>query len=324
MNILVTGGAGYIGSFMTKKLIEEGHNVLVVDSLKRGHKEAVHNQAKLETGKIQDEAFINRVFKENKIESVIHFAGYISVPESMEKPALYFENNPFATLILLKTMINNGVKSIIFSSTAAVYGDPLEIPIKEDHPKTPTSVYGESKLMTEKILDWFSKVHDLNYVSLRYFNACGADLEGNLGELHNPETHIIPNALNAVLEDKEFSLYGTDWETRDGTCIRDYIHVNDLVESHLLVLNKITKEGGNLIYNVGTGIGHSNKEVIDMVKKVTGKDIKIRIEEKRRGDPKILIADSTKIRNDLGFTAKYSDLETIVKTVWLWHKNSSK
>ncbi len=324
MKILVTGGAGYIGSFMTKRLIESGHDVVVVDSLERGYKEAVDQKAKLEIGKIQDETFINRIFSENKFDTVIHFAGYISVSESMEKPELYFENNSFATLSLLNVMVKNGVKSIIFSSTAAVYGDPLEIPINEDHPNNPTSVYGESKLMTEKIINWFSKVYDLKYASLRYFNACGADPDGNLGEAHNPESHIIPNALDSILKNKEFILYGTDWETKDGTCVRDYIHVIDLVEAHILVLNKITSESRNYIYNVGTGSGYSNKEIMEAVEKVTGFKLSVKASKRREGDPKALVADPKKIQSELGFISKHSDLETIISSAWKWHKNNSK
>lgn len=320
MKILVTGGAGYIGSFMTKILIERGDEVVVVDSLERGHQEAVHKKAKLLIGNLLDKTFVFDVFSKNKFDAVIHFAGYISMEESMEKPQIYFENNVLGALNLLSEMYKNNSNNFIFSSTAGVYGNPISLPITEDHPKNPTNPYGESKLMVERILSWLQKIHGLSFASLRYFNACGAALDGTLGEDHQPETHIIPNALTAVLTNSEFILYGEDYQTPDKTCIRDYIHVLDLVEAHLLALEKIAEKKGGYFYNVGTGKGYSNKEVIAMVKKVTGIDFKVKTEVRRLGDADVLIADPAKINQELGLVPKYSDLETIIESAWQWHR----
>ena len=324
MKILVTGGAGYIGSFMIKRLLERGDEIIVLDNLSRGHKEAIDSKAKLVEVDILDEGFIDSFFKENKFDSILHFAGYISMAESMENPSIYFKNNVFGALRLIENAVKNKVGSFIFSSTAGVYGNPIKIPIPEDHATNPTNPYGESKLMVEKILSWYNKIYRLNFASLRYFNAAGASLDGQLGEKHNPETHIIPLAIKAALEGSEFSLYGNDYNTQDGTCIRDYIHVIDLVESHILVLQKLQKDNGGFFYNVGTGKGYSNREVLKMVKKVSGVDFKIKIFAKRPGDAEVLIADPARIKQELNFNPKYSDLETIVKTAWEWHNNNSK
>lgn len=332
MKVLVTGGAGYIGSFMTKALLDLGHVVIVADSLERGYKEAVDTRAKLIVGDVGDKKFIEQILQEG-FDAVIHFAGYISVGESMEMPEKYFQNNTFVSLQLLEGMRQAGIKNIIFSSTAAVYGNPVQSPITEDHQTKPTSVYGESKLMTEKMLRWYQEIYGINFVALRYFNACGAELDGSMGEGHNPETHIIPNAINAALKNESFGLFGNDYKTPDGTCIRDYIHVKDLVAAHMLAIQKLESErrlsAGNLpdgsqgqgfFYNVGTGIGFSNKEVIDMVKKVTGRDFSVSVEQRRDGDADTLVADATRIQKELGFSPRYSDLETIVKSAWEWHK----
>lgn len=320
MDILVTGGAGYIGSFMVKRLLEKNFNVSVIDNLERGDKNVIDSRAALLEGNILDKKFLNSAFSNHKFDLVIHFAGYISMKESMESPGLYFENNTFGALNILEAMRENNVGKFVFSSTAGVYGNPLKNLIPEDHQTIPTNAYGESKLMVEKILSWFNNIYGINYVALRYFNAAGASLDGDMGENHLPETHIIPNAINAALDSSEFVLYGEDYETPDGTCIRDYIHVIDLVEAHVLSIEKMEKEKGGFIYNVGTGKGSSNKEVIEAVKRVSGINFKVKIEGRRPGDANVLVADPKKIKEDLGFAPKYSDLETIVRTAWEWHK----
>jgi UDP-glucose 4-epimerase len=319
MKILVTGGAGYIGSFMTKNLLERGGEVVVVDSLERGHRQAVDSRAKLYVGNLLDREFVAKVFSENKFDGVINFAGFISMGESMENPYIYFQNNVFASLNVMEEMIKTGANNFIFSSTAGVYGNPVKLPIPEDHPKNPENPYGESKLMVEKIMAWYQKTHNLNCVALRYFNASGASLDGKLGENHSPESHIIPNIVSAILKGDSFKLFGTNYKTKDGTCVRDYIHVLDLVEAHVLAIEKLNKDKGMFIYNVGTGNGYSNKEVIEMVRKISGKDIKVEEIARRPGDADSLIADASKIKTELGFSPKYSDLETIVKTAWEWH-----
>lgn len=321
MNILVTGGAGYIGGFMTRRLLSENYQVVVVDNLERGHTIALDERAPFLQGSLLDKQFLKQIFSHYDFDAVIHFAGYISVSESFQKPSMYFINNLLATINLLDQMLESNVMNIIFSSTAAVYGNPFHIPIPEDHPKNPESPYGESKLMVERVLNWYQKINGLHYVSLRYFNAAGAALDGSIGEHHNPESHIIPNAINALITHKPFILYGTDYTTPDGTCVRDYIHVLDLVEAHMLALKKITEQEGGYVYNVGTGQGKSNKEVIDMVEKVSGRSLEVVYEKKRPGDAAILIADPTKIQKELGFTPQYSDLQTIVTTAWKWHSS---
>lgn len=320
MKILVTGGAGYIGSFMTKRLLDEGLSVVIIDNLSRGHKEAVDTRAVLRIGDILNKDFIKNIFQNQKFDAVIHFAGYISMAESVEKPSVYFENNVLGALNILEEMRKNSVSKIIFSSTAGVYGNPEKVPISEDHKTIPTNPYGESKLMVEKILSWYNKVYATNFVSLRYFNAAGGSRDGSMGEDHNPESHIIPNAINAALNNSEFVLYGDDYKTEDGTCIRDYIHVIDLIEAHLLAIKKLEREKGEFIYNVGTGKGNSNKEVIEMIKKISGINFKIKISDRRPGDADVLVADPRKINEELNFVPKYSDLETIVRTAWSWHK----
>ncbi|OGH14298.1 MAG: UDP-glucose 4-epimerase GalE [Candidatus Levybacteria bacterium RIFCSPHIGHO2_01_FULL_38_26] len=325
MRVLVTGGAGYIGSFMTKRLLDYGHEVVVFDSLERGYRNAVDTRAKFIQGDIKNPDSLEILFGSQAIDAVMHFAGYISVEESTKNPQMYHLNNTIGTENLLKAMIEFGqVDKFIFSSTAAVYGNPIKTPIPEDHPKNPTSPYGKSKLEVEEMLQIFGEEQRLNFVSLRYFNAAGAAVDASMGEAHEPETHIIPLGILAALKGTEFSLYGTDYNTPDGTCVRDYIHVIDLVEAHILALNYLDREKGGFFYNVGVGRGYSNKEVIDMIKKVSGKDLKVKVENRRAGDPQVLIADATRIQRELGFNPNVSDLETIVKTAFLWHQKSSK
>lgn len=324
MKVLVTGGAGYIGSFMTKSLLESSHTVTVADNLSRGVKEAVSSDAKLVVGDLRNKKFVEELFEGDSFDAVIHFAGLISMGESMREPGMYFEANILPAINLLEEMRKRNSNKFIFSSTAGVYGNPDEVPIPEDHPTRPTNPYGESKRMVERVLQWYMDIHGLSSVSLRYFNASGAALDGKMGENHNPETHLIPNAIKAALENTEFVLFGNDYQTPDGSCIRDYIHIVDLVDSHLRALQKLVEDKGAFVFNVGVGRGHSNKEVIAMVKRVSGVDFPVKFGERRPGDADQLIADPTRIQKELGFVPKYSDLETIVKTAWEWHKKNLK
>jgi len=323
MKILVTGGAGYIGSFTVKALKEKGFEVLVFDSLETGHKEAIPN-TKLYIGNLQtDFSLLGQIFKKEKPEAVIHFAAYIEVGESVENPQKYFMNNVGGTLNLLKAMINNNVLKLVFSSTAAVYGEPKKIPIDEDDHKDPTNPYGESKLMIEKILRWYSSAYNLSSVALRYFNAAGAALDGSIGQDYPKPTHLITRACEAALgKRKDFQIYGNDYDTPDGTCIRDYIHVIDLAEAHLSALEFLNKGNrGYHYYNVGTGRGYSVLEVVKIVKKISGVDFNSPIASRREGDPAGLVAKVEKIKKELGWQPKYSDLETIIRSAWEWHKN---
>lgn len=317
--ILVTGGAGYIGSFMVRGLLEKGYEVVVLDSLERGNPYVIPENVSFYKGKVGDRELLEKIAQENPFEAVIHFAGYISMKESMENPSLYFEQNTYQTLQFLENLKNLDKKYIIFSSTAGVYGNPERVPIHEDDRKDPTNPYGESKLMVERILYWYNKIYSVNYAVLRYFNACGASLDGSFGEKHTPETHIIPVALQALKEEKEFILYGTDYNTPDGTCVRDYVHVLDLVNAHMLALEKILNNPGGYTYNVGTGKGYSNREIVGMIEEVTGRKLNYGERERRPGDADELVADVTRIKDDLGFEPQYSDLKTIIETAWKWH-----
>lgn len=322
--ILITGGAGYIGSFMIKRLLDDGYSVLVADSLERGHKDTLDSRAHFKQGNLLDNNFIESLFSGQDIDAVMHFAAYIAVGESMANPGMYLKNNILSAINLLDEMKQYGVKKFIFSSTGTVYGSPKEIPMSENHPKDPENPYAESKFTVERILRWYQQIVGINYVALRYFNAAGGAIDGALGEDHDPETHLIPNVLRSMITDEPFILYGDDYETEDGTCIRDYIHVLDLVEAHMLALRKISTDSGGFIYNVGTGNGHSNKEVIDMAKKISELPIKIDIKSRREGDVAISVADPSLIMKELGFSPRYSDLETIIKTAWKWHSRKLK
>lgn len=318
---LVTGGAGYIGGFMTRRLLDEGHRVVVADNLKRGHRQAVDPRATLYVGDLRNTDTVAKLFdQEGQFDGVIHFAAFISMGESMQNPGLYFSNNIQSSLNIIDEMVKRGQNNFIFSSTAGVYGNPTKIPIPEDHPTTPENPYGQSKLMVEQMLSWYLKTQKLSYVSLRYFNAAGGALDGSMGEQHSPESHIIPNIIHAALEQRPFKLFGTDYKTHDGTCVRDYIHVLDLVTAHLLALDKLNTTHGGFVYNVGTGHGYSNKEVVEKVREVTAIDLTVEHTDRRPGDADILVADATKIQTELGFKPRYSDLETIIKTAWEWHK----
>jgi len=325
MKILVTGGAGFIGSHMVNELVKTNHEVVVYDSLIYGHKEALPQKCELITADLSDTEKIEEVLEEGFFDAVMHFAAFISMGESMENPKIYFHNNVVNTLNLLDIMTKFQVKKFIFSSSAGVYGNPVKVPIPEDHQTIPTNPYGEGKLMVEKILKWYDISYGLKYISLRYFNAAGASLEGNNGEDHDPETHIIPNAIKVALgKNPYFELYGNDYPTKDGTCIRDYIHVLDLVDAHLKSLDCLTSANKSNTFNIGTGHGYSNREILNMIKKVSGVDFKIEESLRRPGDANELVADSSKIKKELGWEPQYSDLETIVKTAWLWHKSHPK
>lgn len=318
MNILVNGGGGYIGSFMVKALCDRGDTVFVIDNFMKGYREAVDHRAKIMEGDLLDNLFVEEALATiDKLDAVINFAGLIEVGQSVDKPGLYFRTNIGSILNVLEAVKDRNVK-FIFSSTAAVYGAPEKVPIPEDHPKIPTNPYGESKLMIEHILSWYNKRYGLSYTALRYFNASGAALDGSMGERHNPETHILPCAIKALLSKKPFHLFGDDYKTPDGTCVRDYIHVLDLVQAHMLALDKMEEKAANQM-NVGTGHGYSNKEVLEMVEKVSGQKMEIIMDPRRPGDPDELVADASRIKDKLGFEPKYSDLETIVKSAYLWH-----
>lgn len=322
MNVLVCGGAGYIGSHTVYELIERGHSVVVVDSLIKGHKAAVHNEAKFYLGDIRDEEFMDRVFKENNIDAVIDFAAFSLVGESVNEPFKYYENNVYGTLKLLEAMERAGVKKIVFSSTAATYGEPENDIIVESDKTNPTNPYGETKLTVEKMLKWADNAYGIKFVALRYFNAAGAHISGKIGEDHSPETHLIPIILQTALGQREkMFIFGDDYDTPDGTCVRDYIHVTDLADAHIKALEKLFKTNESGIYNLGNGKGFSVKEVIEKAKKVTGKDFKVEIEARRNGDPSTLIASSEKAIKELGWKPKFNTLDKIIETAWNWHKD---
>lgn len=322
MSILVTGGAGYIGSHTVYKLIEEGRDVVIIDNLETGHIEAVHPKARFYKGDIRDKEFLNDVFSKEKIEAVIHFAANSLVGESMKNPLKYYDNNLYGTKVLLNSMIENNIKNIVFSSTAAVYGEPEKFPIEETDKTEPTNTYGETKLAMEKMFKWTEVAHGLKYVSLRYFNACGAHSSGEIGEAHNPETHLIPLILQVPNGKREsISIYGDNYNTKDGTCIRDYIHVTDLAKAHILAVDYLLAGNESNIFNLGNGKGFSVKEVIDVARKVTENEIPSIVAPKREGDPAVLIASSNKAKEILGWKPEHDSLEEIISSAWKWHKN---
>lgn len=322
MSVLVCGGAGYIGSHTVSELLDRGEDVVVADNLQKGHKEAVLG-GKLMIGDLRDSDFLDRVFSENKIDSVIQFAADSLVGESVEDPLKYYNNNVVSTLSLLSKMKQYGVDKIVFSSTAATYGEPQNIPIMETDPTIPTNPYGQTKLAVEKALKWCYEAYDIKYTALRYFNAAGAHISGRIGEDHSPETHLIPIILQAALGQRDsITIFGDDYNTEDGTCVRDYIHVTDLADAHILALDKMRADGKSNIYNLGNGNGFSVKEVVDITRKVTGVDIKAELGERRPGDPAILVASSEKAKKELNWKPKYNDLGTIIETAWKWHKEN--
>ncbi|MFD0870001.1 UDP-glucose 4-epimerase [Chlamydia abortus] len=320
MAVLVTGGAGYIGSHTVAELIDAKEEVVVVDNLSQGHRQALLG-GKLYVGDIRDADFMETVFKENDIESVIHFAAYSLVGESMQNPAKYYDNNVYGTQRLLEIMKKYGTKRIVFSSTAATYGEPQTVPIEETAPTQPTNTYGETKLSMEKMMKWFDAAHGIKYVALRYFNAAGAHHSGRIGEDHSPETHLVPLILQVPLGKREHvSIFGDDYPTEDGTCIRDYLHVSDLADAHLLALERLRSGGESSVYNLGSGKGFSVKEMIDVARKVTGHPIPAVLEPRRAGDPAVLIASSAKAKRELNWSPRRDNLEEIVESAWNWHR----
>ena len=322
MAILVCGGAGYIGSHAVHALVEKGEDVVIVDNLQTGHRGALNPAAKFYEGDIRDASVLDRIFTENKIEAVIHFAANSLVGESMEKPLLYFNNNVYGMQVLLEAMVRHGVDKIVFSSTAATYGEPKRVPIHEDDETCPTNTYGETKLTMEKMMKWVSRANGVRYVSLRYFNAAGALPDGSIGEDHKTETHLIPLILQVPTGRRDhITVFGDDYPTPDGTCLRDYIHVVDLADAHVLALEYLRKGGASDIFNLGNGQGFSVKEMIAAAEKATGRSIKVEIGARRAGDPAQLIASSEKARTVLGWKPQFTDVEQVIGTAWKWHES---
>ena len=320
LDVLVTGGAGYIGSVVSNELLKAGHRVTVFDNLSHGYAEAVPEKAELIIGDLADSAEVKRVLSSGKFDAVMHFAALIEAGESMSVPGKFFENNTANTLKLLNAMIEHGVKRFVFSSTAALYGDPKRTPIEEDDLLEPTNAYGESKLLVERMLAWLHRIHGLRYASLRYFNAAGATEER--GECHQPESHLIPLVLQAAAGTrKNISIFGTDYPTEDGSCVRDYIHILDLASAHVLALEALA-ERDRLVYNLGNGKGYSVRQVIEVARRVTGRPIEAVEAPRRPGDPAVLVASSAKIKKELGWTPKYGDLEQIIRSAWDWRQKN--
>jgi UDP-glucose 4-epimerase len=320
MRILVTGGAGYIGSVVAEQLLGAGHQVTLIDNLSRGHRQAVPKGAELVVGDLADREKLAALFRSHDFEAVLHFAAFIEAGESMKFPETFFRNNTANALSVLEAMLAARVNRFVFSSTAALYGNPARTPIQEDDALQPTNAYGESKLLVERMLEWFHRIHGLRYASLRYFNAAGAAAPDR-GEAHQPESHLVPRIMKVALGQQEhIEIFGTDYPTPDGTCVRDYIHVSDLAEAHLLALNAL-KRSGRLIFNLGNGQGFSVREVIEGVRCVTGRSIPVVESPRREGDPAVLIASSEKIRRELNWKPKFPDLDAILKSAWMWHKN---
>jgi UDP-glucose 4-epimerase len=321
MRVLVTGGAGYIGSVVAEELLQAGHEVVVFDNLSRGHRQAVPKNAELVVGDLADRACLDQLLRSRRIDAVMHFAALIEAGESMKAPEEFFRNNTSNALTLLEAILAARVKRFVFSSTAALFGNPKRTPIEEDDPVHPTNAYGESKLLVERMLTWFHQIHGLRYASLRYFNAAGASGPDH-GEAHQPETHLIPRILQVALgRTEDLKIFGTDYPTRDGTCIRDYIHVSDLARAHLLALEALALEKSSpLIYNLGNGQGFSVREVIEVARKVTGHPVPVIESPRRAGDPAVLIASSEKIRRELGWQPRFPDLKAIVQSAWQWHR----
>ena len=320
MAILGCGGAGYIGSHAVHQLIARGEEVVIVDNLQTGHRGALHPQATFCEGDIRDAAALDRIFTERSIEAVIHFAANSLVGESMEQPLLYFNNNVYGMQVLLEAMVRHGVDKIVFSSTAAVYGEPKRVPIREDDETNPTNAYGETKLTMEKMMKWVSRADGVRYVSLRYFNAAGALPDGSIGEDHKTETHLIPLILQVPTGRRShITIYGDDYPTPDGTCLRDYIHVVDLADAHMCALDYLRRGGESDIFNLGSGSGFSVKEMIAAAEKATGRTIAVEIGARRAGDPAQLIASSEKARTVLGWQPQFTDVEEVIGTAWRWH-----
>ena len=321
MKILVVGGAGYIGSHMVKQLAQAGNHVITLDNLSYGYRDAVKYGEFVE-GDLGDDSILDAIFAAGDIDAVMHFAGFIQVGDSVIKPSMYYHNNVVNTFTLLDAMLRHEVKNFIFSSTAAIFGEPDYTPIDEKHNKQPINPYGHSKLMIEQVLDDYDKAYGLRSTCLRYFNAAGADPDGELGERHMPETHLIPLILQAASgRRQDIKVFGDDYATDDGTCVRDYIHINDLCEAHSLALHRMIDTDKSARYNLGNGKGFSVKQVIDVAREVSGNDFKVSIEPRRAGDPAVLVADSTLAREELNWQPRHAELEDIVKTAWLWETN---
>ena len=322
MSVLICGGAGYIGSHNVRAFTAHGENVIVIDNLETGHRESIPENIKFYQGDIRDSKILDKIFTENEIEAVIHFCAFSLVGESVEQPLKYFNNNVGGMISLLEAMQRNGIKKIIFSSTAATYGEPKKIPIFETDETIPTNPYGESKRIMEKIIYWVSKRYDIRYVSLRYFNVAGAWHDGSIGEDHIHETHLVPLILQVPLGKREFiTVYGDDYPTKDGTCIRDYVHVEDLAEAHILALEYLRNGGESQIFNLGSGDGYSIMEMINAARKATGQNIPVKIGTRREGDPAKLVADSTKAHEILKWYPKFTSMEEIISSAWKWHQS---
>ena len=322
--ILVAGGAGYIGSHMVKLLLESGHEALVLDNLCAGHGDAVP-EGKLIEGDLADRTLLQKIFGDHEIDGVMHFAAHAQVGESMVVPEKYYRNNVVNTLNLLEAMLESGVNAFIFSSTAAVFGEPQYVPIDEAHERQPINPYGRSKWMVEQMLQDFDQAHGLKYIALRYFNAAGADPDGQLGERHDPETHLIPIVLQAAAGKRDaITIFGDDYDTPDGTCVRDYIHIVDLCQAHLLALEKLSNGADSGVHNLGNGSGFSVREVIDSAAEVTGREIPVVNGERRPGDPAKLVADSKLAREELGWSPAFPELGTIVEHAWKWEQRGAR
>ena len=325
MAILVAGGAGYIGSHMVKDLIEHGYDVVVADNLSTGHKKAINPKAKFYYGDIRDRAFLDRIFVNEEIEAVVHFAAFSIVPESMSEPLKYFDNNTSGMVTLLEAMRDFGVKYIVVSSTAATYGTPEHMPIKEPAPQQPINPYGLSKLMMEQMMAWADKAYGIKFVALRYFNVAGAAPDGTIGEDHGPETHLVPIIMQVAQgKRKELSIFGDDYDTPDGTNVRDYVHVMDLADAHILALQYLKKNNQSNQFNLGSSTGFSNKQMLEAAREVTGKEIPAKMAPRRPGDPDSLVAASEKAREVLGWKPKFDDVHDIIATAWKWHSTHPK
>ncbi len=325
MTVLVLGGAGYIGSHCVDQLVEKGYDVCVVDSLVTGHRQAVSDKARFYKGDIRDKEFLNGVFEKENLDAVVHFAAFSLVGESVEKPLKYFNNNVYGMQVLLEVMKDHDVKNIIFSSTAATFGEPEENPITETTPTNPKNPYGESKLMMEKMMKWAHLAYGMNYVALRYFNVAGAKLDASIGEDHHPETHLLPIILQVAQgEREELKIFGDDYPTPDGTCIRDYVHVVDLIQAHIKALEYLKKGGESTVFNLGSSDGFSVKQMLEAARRVTGKEIPATVAPRRAGDPSILVASSKKAKEILGWDPQYTNVDTIIETAWKWHLSHPK
>ena len=321
MRVLVIGGAGYIGSVAVKKLIEQNNDVVVLDALYTGHRKAVNPKAKFYQGDIENKFLVSQILRQEKIEAVMHFAAYSLVPESVQKPLKYYDNNVSGMIALLEAMKDADVKYLVFSSSAATYGIPKKLPITEDSPLSPISPYGETKVMMEKIMHWADKADGIKSIALRYFNVAGAASDGSIGEDHSPETHLIPNILkSAVSGDGKFTIFGNDYDTKDGTNVRDYVQIEDLIDAHVLALKYLVKTNKSDVFNLGTAHGYSNLEILQAARKVTNIEIPYTMGPRRAGDPDSLVADSAKARTILGWQPQHENAEDVMASAWKWHQ----